>query len=164
MPEAREKDIELTDADRRILAELQRDGRLTNAELADRVGLSTSPCWRRARRLERSGVITGYAAQIDRRRIGLGVLVFVSVQIDTHSDEDACAFEDAIGRLPEVISCHSVGGAADFILQVACTDLDAYAEFSMTVLRRLPGIKAMSSAFALKEIKPYEGLPVSGSG
>ena len=153
---------DLDAADRRILRELQADGRLTNGELARRCGLSASPCWRRTRRLEEDGIISRYGAVLDRRRLGLGVLVFVSVRIDTHSAEEALAFERAVVELDEVISCHSVGGGADFLVQVVCTDLDAYAEFSTTVLRRLPGIKAMESSFALKEIKPERGLPVGG--
>ena len=150
----------LSGEDRRILSQLQADGRMTNADLADRVGLSTSPCWRRVRRLEDEGVIRRYRAELDRRKIGLGVLVYVSIQIDKHSDTDASAFESEIAQLPEVISCHSVAGGTDFILMVVCRDLDAYAEFSMTTLRRLPGIKAMTTNVALKEIKPFAGYPL----
>lgn len=151
----------LDDADRRILQELQHDGRLTNAELAGRVGLSPSPCWRRTRALEESGLIQGYKAEVNPRKAGWGVLVFVLVQIDTHSEKDAIAFEQGVAKLDEVIACHSVGGGADFLLQVIARDLDHYAEFSMTVLRRLPGIKAMNSHFALKEIKARGALPVA---
>ena len=151
----------LTDADRRILHELQRDGRLTNAELAGRVGMSASPCWRRTRALEDGGVIRGYRAEVDPRRAGWGVLVFVLVQIDAHSDEDASAFGRGVARLDEVVACHSVGGGADFLLQVVARDLDHYADFSMTVLRRLPGIKVMNSHFALKEIKRSAEVPLA---
>ena len=150
----------LSGEDRRILSQLQADGRISNADLADRVGLSASPCWRRVRRLEEEGVIRRYRAELDRRKIGLGVLVYVSVQIDKHSDEDASAFERDIAQLPEVISCHSVAGGTDFILMVVCRDLDAYAEFSMVTFRRLPGIKAMTTNVALKEIKPFAGYPL----
>ena len=134
---------------------------MTNADLAEAAGMSTSPCWRRVRRLEQDGIIRRYTAELDRRKIGLGVLVYVSIQIDKHSDEDASAFEREVVRLPEVISCHSVAGGADFILLVVCRDLDSYAEFSMTTLRRLPGIKAMTTNFALKEIKAFSGLPLT---
>lgn len=102
----------------------------------------------------------GYRAMLDRKQLGMGVLVFVSVQIDTHSEEEAGAFERAIATLPNIVSCHSVGGGADFLLQVVCRDLDDYAEFSMNRLRRLPGIKAMTSSFALKEIKSDKGWPI----
>ncbi|MEP3247984.1 MAG: Lrp/AsnC family transcriptional regulator [Sneathiella sp.] len=151
---------EFDDQDKKILRTLQSEGRLSNIELAERTGMSTSPCWRRVKRFENEGVIQGYSANLDRRKLGLGVLVFVSVQIDTHSEEEASIFEQEIVALEEVISCHSVGGGADFMLQVACKDLDAYAEFSMTVLRRLTGIKAMTSSIALKEIKANSGWPL----
>ncbi|MBO9400442.1 MULTISPECIES: Lrp/AsnC family transcriptional regulator [unclassified Shimia] len=147
-------------ADKRILAALQAEGRLSNADLAEATGMSTSPCWRRTRRLEEQGYIKGYRADIDRKQIGLGVLVFVTIQIDTHSAEEASAFEKAVADYPQIVSCHSIGGNADFLLQVVCQDLDAYAEFSMTHLRRMPGIKAMESSFALKEIKPHSGWPM----
>ncbi len=150
----------LTEPDQRILRTLQKEGRLTNAELAEKTGMSTSPCWRRTRRLEEMGIIAGYTATLDRAQLGLGVLVFISVQIDTHNEEEATAFEKAVIGLEQVVSCHSIGGGADFLLQVVCKNLDDYAEFSMTVLRRLPGIKAMTSNFALKEIKPFRGFPI----
>lgn len=147
-------------ADRRILEALQADGRLTNVELAERVAMSTSPCWRRVRQLESAGVIKGYRAELDRRKLGLGVLAFISVQIDSHSDADAVRFEEQVARLPEVIACYSVSGEADFLLQVVAPDLDTYADFAMTVIRRLPGIKAMHTSFVLKEIKEPGPLPV----
>ncbi|MBO6509017.1 MAG: Lrp/AsnC family transcriptional regulator [Roseibium sp.] len=151
---------EISREDVKILDRLQADGRITNASLADAVSMSASPCWRRVRQLEDDGVIQGYSANLDRRKIGLGVLVYVTIQIDNHSDEDASRFERQIQELPEVISCHSVSGGADFMLMVVSRDLDAYAEFSMTILRRLPGIKTMTTNFALKEIKPFKGLPL----
>lgn len=154
------KPIQIDEADRRILTALQSDGRLSNADLAEATGMSTSPCWRRTRRLEEEGYIQGYRAMIDRKRLGMGVLVFVSVQIDTHSVEEASAFERAVVDYPQIVSCHSIGGGADFLLQVVCSDLDDYADFSMEHLRRMPGIKAMTSSFALKEIKPFQGWPI----
>lgn len=162
MPNHTNTPLALDPADRHILRVLQAEGRLSNAELAERCGLSTSACWRRTRRLEEEGVIVRYRADLDHRRLGLGVQVYLSIQIDTHSDEEASAFEAAIVELDEVVSCHSIGGGVDFLLRVMCRDLDAYAEFSMTVLRRLPGIKAMESNFVLKEIKADRGLPVDG--
>ena len=150
----------LESADRRILAALQADGRLSNADLAEATGMSTSPCWRRTRRLEEEGYIQGYRAVLDRKLLGMGVLVFITIQIDAHSEAEASAFEKAVADYPQIVSCHSIGGGADFLLQVVCKDLDDYAEFSMTHLRRMPGIKAMESSFALKEIKPYTGWPI----
>jgi Lrp/AsnC family leucine-responsive transcriptional regulator len=146
--------------DIRILRALQRDGRLTNQELAARVGMSTSPCWRRVRRLEDSGVIRGYQAVLDRRSIGLGVLAFVRVLIDSHSEAESRRFEDEVQELENVIACYAVAGESDFLLQVVAADLDSYADFAMTVIRRLPGIKEMHTMFVLKEIKPLATLPL----
>jgi Lrp/AsnC family transcriptional regulator, leucine-responsive regulatory protein len=124
--------------DLRILGVLQAKGRLTNQELADKVGMSTSPCWRRVKRLEESGVIKGYQAVLDRRSVGLGVLAFIRVGIDSHSEAEARRFEKDVLKLDEVVACYSIAGDADFLLQVVARDLDAYAEFAMTVVRRLP--------------------------
>ncbi|PDT02387.1 AsnC family transcriptional regulator [Rhizobium chutanense] len=152
--------MEFEPGDIRILKALQSEGRLTNQELAERVGMSTSPCWRRVKRLEESGVIRGYQALVDRRAVGLGVLAFVRVQIDTHSHDEAERFEREVGELEAVIACYSVAGEADFLLQVVATHLDNYAEFAMTVIRRLPGIKEMHTMFVLKDIKASTILPV----
>lgn len=151
----------LEPADARILAALQEDGRLTNQELAERVGLSASPCWRRVKQMEETGAIAGYRARVDRRKVGLGVLAFVRVKIDSHSEAEARAFEDEIQRLDAVVACYSLAGSADFLLQVAAADLDAYAEFAMNVIRRLPRIKEMETAIVLKEVKPLTGWPVT---
>src|SRR5580692_3975265 len=146
--------------DLRIISALQMEGRLTNQELADKVGMSTSPCWRRVKRLEESGVIKGYQAVLDRRSLGLGVLAFIRVGIDSHSEAEAKRFEKDVLQLDEVVACYSIAGDADFLLQVVARDLDAYAEFAMTVVRRLPRIKEMQTTFVLKEIKPMQGLPI----
>jgi DNA-binding Lrp family transcriptional regulator len=153
-----EQEIEAIDA--RILTALQAEGRLTNQDLADRVGISTSPCWRHVRQLEDKGVIQGYRAILDRRQIGLGVLAFVRVKIDSHSDTEAQKFEEDVLNLEAVVACYSVAGDADFLLQIVSPDLDRYAEFAMTVIRRLPCIKEMQTMMVLKEIKPFKGLPV----
>ena len=152
--------MEFEPGDIRILKALQSEGRLTNQELAERVGMSTSPCWRRVKRLEEAGVIRGYQALVDRRAVGLGVLAFVRVQIDTHSHDEAQRFEREVGELEAGIACYSVAGEADFLLQVVAADLDNYAEFAMTVIRRLPGIKEMHTMFVLKDIKASTILPV----
>lgn len=153
-----DKSLEAVDA--RILDALQDDGRLTNQALADRVGMSTSPCWRRVNRLEETGVISGYRAVLDRQKIGLGVLAFVRVKIDSHNADEAEEFSRGIMRLNEVVACYSVAGDADFLLQVVASDLDAYADFAMTVIRRLPRIKEMQTTMVLKEIKAFQGFPV----
>lgn len=152
----------LSAIDARILAALQQDGRTTNQTLADGIGMSASPCWRRVRQLEEHKVIQGYRAVLDRRKIGLGVLVFVRVTIDRHSEVEARKFEQEVMALEDVVACYSIGGDADFLLQVVSRDLDTFADFAMSVIRRLTGIKEMQSMFVLKEIKPFMAYPVKG--
>ncbi|EOU9522875.1 Lrp/AsnC family transcriptional regulator [Cronobacter turicensis] len=151
----------LTPTDITLLTLLQQDARTTNQALAEAVNLSPSPCWRKVKKLEEDKVILGYHAALDRRKIGLGVMVFVRVSIDSHSEAQARRFEQEVMELENVVACYSIGGDAGFLLQVVSRDLDAYAEFAMSVLRRLPGIKEMQSMFVLKEIKPFQTLPVS---
>jgi Lrp/AsnC family transcriptional regulator, leucine-responsive regulatory protein len=146
--------------DLKILAALQENGRLTNNELAEQVGLSPSPCWRRVKRLEADGVIRGYQAVFDRRRLGLGVTVFVSVSIERNDTAAHQAFEQAVVRLPEVVACHIVGGQHDFLLQIVVEDLDAYAAFALHTLGQLPGVREIHSSFVLKEVKPPMRLPL----
>jgi DNA-binding Lrp family transcriptional regulator len=155
-------DADLDKADLRILRLLQDDGRLTNQELAARVGLSPSHCWRRTRALEGRGLVRGYAALLDRRGLGLGVLAFVRVVIDGHSAAEAREFEEAVARLDEVVACYAVAGDFDFLLQVAVGGLDDYAEFVVHTLRALPRIKEMQTTFVLKEVKPPAGWPIPG--
>lgn len=150
----------LSQENTKILTALQNDGRITNSDLAEKVNMSPSPCWRHVKKMEKDGIISGYAAKLDRRKLGLGVLVYVSIEIDSHNEEMSLAFEQQIGAISEIISCHSIAGGADFMLQVVCRDLDAYTDFSMNTLRRLPGIKSMTTNFALKEIKAYNGYPL----
>lgn len=153
---------EISPADFRILKQLQSSGRMTNQELAEKVGMAASPCWRRMKHLEDSGVITGYQANIDRKKIGLGLLAFIRVKIDSHSEEDAQSFEQEVDALPSVIACYAIAGDADFLLQVVAKDLDSFSSFAMEVVRRLPGIKEMQTSFVLREVKPLDVLPLEG--
>ncbi|WP_145574519.1 Lrp/AsnC family transcriptional regulator [Yersinia alsatica] len=150
----------ITPADIKILKQLQHSGRMTNQELADKVGMATSPCWRRVKQLEESGIITGYQANIDRRKIGLGILAFIRVKIDSHSEEESKLFEMQVGALKPVIACYAVAGDADFLLQVVAEDLDSFSTFAMSVIRRLSGIKEMQTTFVLREVKPLDHLPL----
>jgi Lrp/AsnC family leucine-responsive transcriptional regulator len=147
-----------------LLAELQRDARQSNADLAERIGLSAAPTWRRVRRLEALGVITGYRAEIDRRRIGLGVRAFVQVDAERADAAAMHALEDAVRALPEVISCHYTTGAATFELQVLATDLDAYARWTTDTLLRLPGVKDAHTSFSLGDVKTDAALPLGHLG
>ncbi|BCG08684.1 Lrp/AsnC family transcriptional regulator [Buttiauxella agrestis] len=150
----------LSTTDVKILALLQSDARMTNQSVADSIGLSASPCWRKIRKLEEDEVIQGYRAVINRRKIGLAVMVFVRVTIDSHNESEAKKFEEEVAALEDVVACYSIGGDADFLLQVVARDLDSYADFAMSVVRRLPGIKEMQSMFVLKEIKPLVSYPI----
>ena len=147
-----------------LLGELQRDARQSNADLATRIGLSPAPTWRRVRRLEDLGVITGYRAEIDRRKIGLGVLAFVRVDAERDNADATRVLEEAIRGLPEVISCHYISGAGTFELQVLVTDLDAYARWTMETLFRLPNVKDLHTSFSLGEIKASAALPLGHLG
>jgi DNA-binding Lrp family transcriptional regulator len=150
----------LTRQDALLLKTLQTDSRITNQALAEAAGMAPSPCWRRVRQLEEAGLITGYRAQLDRKKLGLGLLAFIRIKIDSHSEQEAMRFEAEVQELPQVIACYATAGSADFLLQVVAQDLEQYSEFAMAVIRRLPGIKEMETSFVLKEIKPYNALPL----
>ena len=144
-----------------LLRELQQDARLSNAELAARIGLSAAPTWRRVKRLEAQGYITGYRAELDRRKIGLGVLAFVRVDADRNTGVTTRELEDAIRRLPEVTACHYISGTGTFELQVIATDLEAFSRFSMDTLLNLPNVKDIHTSFSLGEVKAGGALPLS---
>ncbi len=152
--------IRLDAIDRRILAALQRDARLTNVQLAEEVSLSPSPCLRRVRQLEAAGLIRGYHAELDRGGVGFGLTVFVGIKVERHHEEQANAFREAISSLPEVISAHLVSGEADFLLQVVVPDLAAYERFLTHTLLRLPGVSDIRSNFAIQTIKDQGPLPL----
>ena len=144
-----------------LLRELQQDARLSNAELAARIGLSAAPTWRRVKRLEAQGYITGYRAELDRRKIGLGVLAFVRVDADRNTGVATRELEDAIRHLPEVTSCHYISGTGTFELQVMATDLEAFSRFSIDTLLNLPNVKDIHTSFSLGEVKAGGALPLS---
>ena len=147
--------------DIQILTELQADARLTNAELAQRVGLSAAPCWRRVRALEEAGFIKGYHAEIDRHRIGLGVLAFVRLDADRNTGERTREMEEAIRQIPEIVSCHYISGAGTFELQVVSRDLDTFSQFARKVLINLPNVKDIHTSFSLGEVKASSSWPLS---
>lgn len=147
--------------DIQILAELQADARLTNAELAQRVGLSAAPCWRRVRALEQAGFIKGYHAEIDRQKIGLGVLAFVRLDANRNTGEVTREMEEAIRKLPEIVSCHYISGAGTFELQVVSRDLDTFSQFARQVLINLPNVKDLHTSFSLGQVKASSSLPLS---
>jgi Lrp/AsnC family leucine-responsive transcriptional regulator len=147
-----------------LLRELQADARLSNAELAERIGLSPAPTWRRVRRLEERGYITGYRAVIDRRRIGLGVLAFVRVDAERNNAQATRELEDHLRSLPEVVACHYISGAGTFELHVVASDLEAYSRWAMETLYKLPNVKDMQTRFSLKEVKADGAWPLGQLG
>lgn len=162
---SKESHLEMLDKfDLDILHALQRDGRLTNAELASRVGLSAAPCWRRVRALEEGGYILGYRAELDRRKMGLGVLAFVRVDAERNTGDATRQLEAAIAQLPEVISCHYISGNGTFELQVVAQDLDSFSRFALQSLINLPNVKDLHTSFSLGEVKAAGPLPLAHLG
>ena len=150
--------------DRRIVAELQADARLTNVALAERIGLSPSPCLRRVRRLEQEGYFDGYRASLRRERVGLGFSVFVGVKIDAHANQRAVTFEQAVTAMPEVIACHMVSGDADYFLEVVVPDLEHYQQFLVGKILELPIVREVRSNIALQTLKAGAPLPLAHLG
>ncbi len=146
--------------DRRILTQLQDNARLTNVELAEAVGLSPSPCLRRVRELEQSGVIRRYVALLDPATVGLPVSVFVNVTLERQVETALERFEAAILKRPEVMECYLMTGDADYLLRVVTADLSAYERFLVEHLTRVPGVASIKSSFALKQVKYRTALPV----
>ncbi len=147
--------------DRKILTLLQEDGRISLADVASKVGLSPSPCLRRIRMMERSGIIARYVAVLDQRRIGLPVSVFVSLKLANQGEQSLDRFAKAIARWPEVLECYLMTGPRDYLLRVVVADVAAYQEFIKQKLTRLDGIASIESSFALEQVKYTNVLPIA---
>jgi Lrp/AsnC family leucine-responsive transcriptional regulator len=145
--------IELDDIDRRILAALQAEGRLPMVDLAEKVGLSPTPCQRRVKRLEEEGVIERYAALVAPPALGLALQALVQVTLDDHSEKTVEAFESAIRAHPEVVGCYAVTGDMDFLLHVLAPDLASFSEFAMKALLRMTGVRGTRSSFIMQAVK-----------
>lgn len=150
----------LDDTDLRLLKTVQENARLSNVDLAERVGLSASPCLRRMRHLEESGVIKGYMTLIDQNAVGLPVSVFISVTLKEQSERALDEFEGRIRALPEVMECYLMTGTADYLLRVVTADLAAYERFLKEHLTRIPAIASIQSSFALKQVSFRTALPL----
>ncbi|AUH33637.1 Lrp/AsnC family transcriptional regulator [Paracoccus tegillarcae] len=146
--------------DRRILDLLQRDGRISNADLAAKVNLSASACHRRVRRLEDDGIIRDYVALLDRKRVGRPTMVFVEITLSGQADEVLDAFEKAVRVIPDVLECHLMSGAADYLLKVVASDTEDFARIHRQYLAKLPGVAQMHSSFALRTVFRTTALPV----
>ena len=152
--------IKLDRIDRRILRDLQDDGRMTNVELAKRAGISAPPCLRRVRALEDAGYIRGYHAAIEPDALGYGVTVFAHVGLVSQAEGDLKAFEDLVGTWPEVREAHMLAGETDFLLKVVATDWDSYHKFLTTKLTTAPNVSHVKSALAIRSSKYAVGVPI----
>jgi Lrp/AsnC family leucine-responsive transcriptional regulator len=146
--------------DRKIIAAVQSDGRMTVNEIAARVGLSASPCARRVRMLEEAGVIKGYTAVIDQKKVGLPISAFASIKLERQREEDLDRFAAAVARWPEVVDCYLMTGQRDYLMRVVVQDLEAYERFLKDKLTRLDGVASIETSFALVQIKRSEVLPL----
>ena len=153
MKKNKTKQVALDDTDLAILALLQADASISNAELSERLSLSLTPCWRRRKRLEEEGVITRYAALVSPPAMGLGLQALVQVTLDDHSEKTVEAFETAIRARPEVVACYAVTGDMDFLVHVFAADLAQFSDFALKALLRMPGVKGTRSSFIMQAIK-----------
>ena len=152
--------IALDATDRRILTALQRDGRMTNADLSGIVNLSPSACHRRVQRLEEDGFIAGYVALLDPRRLGKPTTVFVEITLQGQADDLLDAFETAVARVPDILECHLMAGTADYLLKILAEDTEDFARIHRQYLARLPGVSKMQSSFALRTVVKTTAITV----
>jgi Lrp/AsnC family leucine-responsive transcriptional regulator len=153
--------VHIDNYDKRILEVLQREGRISNQELADRIGLSPSPCLRRVRALEEAGIIAGYRAVLDARRLGLNLIAFLSISMDRHTPERFENFDKIVAELPEVLECSLITGRdADYQLKVVVRDMDAYQDLLLNKLTRIEGVSGVHSSFVLRQVVERTVLPV----
>ena len=152
--------MSLDTIDRRLLEVLQKSGRISNSDLAEKVNLSASACHRRVQRLESEGYIAAYVALLDPRKMEVSTTVFVEITLSTQADEVLNAFEKAIARVPDVLECHLTAGTADYILKIVAENTDDFARIHRQYLTRLPGVAKMQSSFALRTVCMTTALPV----
>lgn len=149
--------------DRQILSLLQVDGRMTNVDLAERVGLTAPPCLRRVRALEESGAIKGYHAALDPVALGYGITIFALVSLRSQAESDLSAFERHVADIPEVRECHMLNGEIDFILKIVATDLKSFQEILTTRLTTAPNVTSVKTSLTIRTSKQLPGIPVSQS-
>lgn len=150
----------LDSIDRKLLAELQAEGRVTNVDLARRVGLTAPPCLRRVRALEEAGVIKGYHAELDAASLGFTITVFAMVSLKSQAEEDLRAFENHIKALPEVRECHMLNGEIDFILKIVSKDLQSFQEFLTSKLTPAPNVASVKTSLTIRTAKSEPGVPL----
>lgn len=147
--------------DKKIVRTLQSDGKITIGELADRVGLSASPCARRVRLLEEAGIIKGYSAVIDQAKVGLPISAFASIKLERQNEDNLDRFAAAVSRWPEVVDCYLMTGQRDYLMRIVARDLESYERFLKEKLTRLDGVASIETSFALAQIKRSEALPIA---
>ncbi len=143
-----------------ILGEIQQNGRVSNRELADKIGLSPAPCWRRFKDLESRGLIGSYAAVLDRESLGLMITALAQVSLENHHRESVLSFDEAIRSWPEVLECHKTSGDYDYLLKIVTTDMAGYEDFLSNRLLQLPSVRSVSTSFSLVEKKATTALPL----
>lgn len=151
----------MDDTDRKILAALQASPDSSVADIADKVGLSNTPCWRRIKRMESVGIIRGRALILDQRALGLTLNIFAHIKLKQHDEDTLEALEAAVQKLPEVVECFSMGGESDYLLRIVEKDIESYERFLKKVLLHLPGVASINSSFALGVTKMTTSLPLS---
>jgi len=153
--------MKLDNIDSKILRHLQQDSSCSVAVLADEVGLSASACHRRVKLLEEAGIISGYAAKVDRRKLGLNLQVFVEITLASQANDALDAFEAAVNRFEDILECHLTTGEADYILRICARDVEDYDRIHRHCLSRLPGVTSMKTTFAMRSVKSSSAVPIS---
>jgi Lrp/AsnC family transcriptional regulator, leucine-responsive regulatory protein len=147
-----------------LLNELQRDSHQTVQQLADRIGLSSTPCWKRIKEMEASGIIRGYTALVDREKVGLALCVIAEVNLTRHNEDVVSQFESQVAECAEIVGCYSTTGQADYVIKVLVPDIKMYERFLHDTLFKLPGVTHVRSSVVLKEIKAQTRLPIAAPG
>jgi DNA-binding Lrp family transcriptional regulator len=155
--------IQLDAIDWQILAELQADGRITNVELAKRVGISAPPCLRRVRNLEERGFIQGYHARLDHKQLGISVLAYAMVGLSSQAEADLQSFIETIENMPEVLECHMLSGEIDFILKCQTPDLESFQDFIINVLTAVPNVDSVKTSLTIKQCKSLPGVDLAAA-
>ena len=152
--------MKLDRSEKQILRILQRQGRTSNVELAEQIGLSESPCFRRVKRLEEGGIISGYAAVVDQRKLGLEVTAFVLVAMERQPDISVDAFIEKVKAEEHIIACHAMSGRYDYLMKVVARNMDHFSELCMEQILKYPGVRNVESSFSMREVKQSLALPV----
>lgn len=161
MPTNKETLIQIDKIDRRILAQIQKDASLTNQQLAEKIGLSPSPCLRRVRALEDAGILVRTVTVLDHKKLGLALTVIILIGMDRHTPERFAAFEEQVSEYPEILECYLVTGHdADYMLKVVVPDMDHYHHFLLNRITRIPGVSGVHSSFVLKRVIDSTALPL----